>query len=103
MVKLQKGKNMKKANTTTKFTYGDTRFYWTSGNSFETPEEARTACIESMKEEHSKGFAVTDRAIIRIDHVRIFDEFMVISEQTTKTSIEIINKHYVKEGEANEI
>ena len=94
---------MKKANTTTNFTYGDTRFSWTSADRFETAEEARTACIESMKEEHSKGFTVTDRVIIRLDYVRIFDEFMVISEQKTKTSVEIINKHCAEEGDENDI
>lgn len=94
---------MKKGIATTNFTYGDSKFSWTSADRFETAEEARTACIESMKEDHSHGFTVTDRVIIRNDYVKIFDEFMVISEQTTRTSIEIINKHCVEEGDENEI
>ncbi len=94
---------MKKANTTTNFTYGDIGFNWTSVDRFETAEEAKTDCIESMKKEHSDGFTVTDRVIIRIDHVRIFDELMVISDQMTRTSIEIINKHCAEEGDENDI
>lgn len=94
---------MKNTNTNTCFTYGDTRFSWTSADRFETAEEARIACIQSMKEDHSNGFTVTDHVIIRNDHVKIFDELMVISEQTTRTSIEIINKHCAKEGDENDI
>ena len=94
---------MKKANTHTYFTYCDSKFAWTCGDKFETAEEASTACIESMKEEHSKGFKVQDRVIVRIDWIRIFDELIVISEQCTKTTVEIINKNCAEEGDKNDI
>ena len=94
---------MQKANTSTTFTYGDTNFYYISDERYATVEVAMTACIESMKRRHAHGFTVTNQAIIRVDYVKIFDELMVISEQTTKTVIETVDKHYVEEGDENDI
>lgn len=90
---------MKTAITNTTYTFGERSFNGWSCYIFETPEEAKAAAIESMKEKKAKGYTVTDQAIIRTDFLKVSDEFGCITEQTTRTCVEVILKSYVDELE----
>lgn len=75
------------------YTYGDVYYNWKSEERFEEQKDAVDACIESMKKEYASGYKVSDRLIIRVDYQKIYDELIIISEQTIKTTVEIINAH----------
>lgn len=89
---------MQKGNITTYYLYGNTNYNGYSSDRFDTIEDAREACIDSMKETKEKGFTVSNKAIIRVEHIIISDEFAVLKKQETWTTVETINKHYVEEN-----
>lgn len=83
---------MTKVINQTHYVYGGLDQDGCSVNMFETAEDAKAACIESMKKAEAAGWNVLARAIIRVDRTKIYNDSMVISEQITKTTIEVISK-----------
>lgn len=87
----------KKVAIETYYVYADAKYSWHSTEHFEEQEDATDACIDRMREEKTQGYKVHPCAIIRVDHERVYDEFVVIKEQTTKTTVELISKQVVEE------
>ena len=89
---------MMKGSTSTYYIFGYLNYNGYSADRFETPEEAESACIESMKKRKAEGWEVSDQCIVRVERLRISDEFMVIKEQETKTTVLVINKNCAEES-----
>ena len=85
----------KKVAIETWYMYAHPQHQWYSTEHYESQEAATDAALARMKSEIEKGYQPISLVIVRADRHRIYDEFMVISEQYTRTTVEMISKDYV--------
>lgn len=85
----------KKVAIETHYAYAHPKYQWMSAEHFESQEAATDAAIASMKSTVEKGYQPIPLVIVRVDFQRVYDELVVISEQKTTTTVELISKDIV--------
>lgn len=75
-----------------KFKYAAANYAYMSAEQFETQNQAIDAAIESMKRTRELGFKVIPYVIVKIEYEKVYNDKVVVSEQTTKTTVELISK-----------
>lgn len=85
------------ATITTYYQYGNVNYNGVSIDRYDTLREAEEACIASMKRQKEGGYNVSDQAIIRVDWMKVYNDCGTVMEQTTKKTLEIIDKSNAEE------